>query len=122
MQLLSPYGDAAAWGVQCASVEDPDRSTIDDPLWDVFHGPQGFHALSCVLDVAAVVQVTAPSPDLVCQLRDSFTYHSAGNLRSVPTGYNMFKGGGLDMFAKLHLLALVEYQDPDGEDGFRLLV
>lgn len=69
-----------------------------------------------MLDIAARLQATAPSPDLCDQLHGLFTFHAAQNVRSVPSQYNLHKAGGLDRFAQLHLLALCEHQDADRED------
>ncbi|EKD00688.1 hypothetical protein A1Q2_04880 [Trichosporon asahii var. asahii CBS 8904] len=105
----NPMRSSSEHGSRC-------QPKLDDPLWDAFHGLPEFDNLSGMLNAVATLQAMAPSPDLVNQLHGRFTHHSAYNVRAVPTQYNMYKAGGLDIFARLHLVALCEHQDTDGED------
>lgn len=69
-----------------------------------------------------------PSPDLVDQIfgeEDTIRlalpkHHVAGNVRLVPAQYNQGKYLDVDESALMHLFALVEHRDPEGEDTSRL--
>lgn len=130
LQMLAPYGSFQP-SPTFASIEVQVRNWMfgprprGPPLLDLdktIFLPNVPAEVQQALNLSDRLKATAPSPDLVLQFFGDANgvpvHHCPGNVRPVPTAYNMAKFNELDYTAKMHLLAFVEVQS--GRDPRRL--